>query len=67
MKQVIEHLDEEGTIDAKKVKTKSDLIQALSAISVEDKEEAAKNLKNGTFFDWRSNILLIIIPNAFIN
>ena len=65
--QVIQQLHDWGTIDAKKVSTKSDLIQALSAMSEKDKEEAAESLNNGTFFNWCSNILLNIIPNAFIN
>ena len=49
--QVIKQLDALGTIDARKVFTKSDLIEALSEISDEDKKATAEKLNNGTFFD----------------
>ena len=49
--QVIKQLDALGTIDARKVFTKSDLIEALSEISEQEKFDAAESLNNGTFFD----------------
>ena len=48
--QIIQQLNDCGTIDSSKVNTKTELIQALSAMSKEEKEDAVESLNNGTFF-----------------